>query len=72
MTSEGLTGGLVGMAIGLLFVIAGLLMYRFITDWISGAIALGLFGMLVMAAVGGLFGAIIGLMTGALLVRSRR
>jgi hypothetical protein len=61
------SGALLGLLAGLLFVTAGLLLYRAIRDAATGALVLGLFAMLAMLLVGGLFGAIVGLISGALL-----
>jgi hypothetical protein len=62
-----MVGALLGVVAGLAFVVIGLLLYRFVRDAWSGALVLGLFGMLAMLLVGGLFGALIGLLAGILL-----
>src|SRR5262249_8071262 len=53
-------GALFGMVAGVVFVLLALLLYRFIQDAASGALVLGLFGLIAMGLVGGLFGAVIG------------
>jgi hypothetical protein len=60
-------GALFGMLAGVVFVLAALLLYRFIRDATSGALVLGLLGLIAMGLVGGLFGAVIGLLAGLLL-----
>jgi hypothetical protein len=61
------SGAVLGLLGGLLFVTAGLLLYPAIRDAGTGALVLGLFAMLAMLLVGGLFGAVVGLIAGALL-----
>jgi hypothetical protein len=67
LVSGELSGAIIGALCGALFVIVGLLLYRFIRGPLSGAIVLGVFATLVMAAVGGLFGAVVGLLSGVVL-----
>jgi hypothetical protein len=64
---DGMSGALLGLMAGIIFVGIGLLLYQFIRGVRSGAIVLGLFGLLAMALVGGLFGAVIGFVAGAVL-----
>ena len=63
----GMAGALFGLVAGVVFVLLALLLYRFIRDAASGALVLGLFGLIAMGLVGGLFGAVIGLLAGVVL-----
>src|SRR5262249_37294617 len=65
---EGATRGtLFGFSTGVIFVLLTLLLYVFIRSALSGAIVFGLFGLIAMQAVGGLYPALFGLLAGSVL-----